>query len=92
MGTALTDRQLKELSRLTHKAWLCFDGDAAGEAATCAGWTRGGAGVRRPRRDLPPGRDPADPPASSTALGRAELPPTACGDRAAPDRQEAFFR
>src|SRR6185437_910043 len=32
MGTALTERQLKELYRLAHKVWLCFDGDAAGEA------------------------------------------------------------
>jgi DNA primase len=37
MGTALTDRQLKELSRLTTRVWLCFDGDAAGEAATLRG-------------------------------------------------------
>jgi DNA primase len=37
MGTALTERQLKELSRLAHKIWLCFDGDAAGEAATLRG-------------------------------------------------------
>ena len=29
MGTALTERQLKELSRLAHKVYLCFDGDAA---------------------------------------------------------------
>src|SRR5438874_9211625 len=37
MGTALTERQLKELSRLTTRVWLCFDGDAAGEAATLRG-------------------------------------------------------
>src|SRR6266511_2648456 len=37
MGTALTERQLKELSRLTARVWLCFDGDAAGEAATLRG-------------------------------------------------------
>ena len=30
MGTALTERQLKELGRLTRRLWLCFDGDAAG--------------------------------------------------------------
>src|ERR687888_1777640 len=34
MGTALTQRQLQELGRLTKRIWLCFDGDAAGEAAT----------------------------------------------------------
>src|SRR6478672_7859240 len=37
MGTALTERQLKELGRLTKRVWLCFDGDAAGEAATLRG-------------------------------------------------------
>src|SRR5438046_7431153 len=37
MGTALTERQLKELGRLTTRVWLCFDGDAAGEAATLRG-------------------------------------------------------
>ena len=37
MGTALTERQLKELSRLTRKLYLCFDADAAGEAATLRG-------------------------------------------------------
>ena len=37
MGTALTERQLKELSRLTNRVWLCFDGDAAGETATLRG-------------------------------------------------------
>ena len=37
MGTALTDRHLRQLSRLTRNLWLCFDGDAAGEAATLRG-------------------------------------------------------
>ena len=37
LGTALTERQLRELSRLTKKVVLCFDGDAAGEAATLRG-------------------------------------------------------
>src|SRR5439155_813296 len=32
MGTALTEQQLTELSRLTRHLWLCFDGDAAVEA------------------------------------------------------------
>ena len=61
MGTALTDRQLKELSRLTHKAWLCFDGDAAGEAATLRGMELAAAqGFDVRVVTLPPGRDPAD--------------------------------
>src|SRR6476661_6410816 len=37
MGTALTERQLRELNRLTKRLFLCFDGDAAGEAATLRG-------------------------------------------------------
>jgi DNA primase len=61
MGTALTDRQLKELSRLAHKAWLCFDGDAAGEAATLRGMELASAqGFDVRVVTLPPGRDPAD--------------------------------
>jgi DNA primase len=61
MGTALTERQLKELSRLTHKAWLCFDGDAAGEAATLRGMEIAAAqGFDVRVVALPPGQDPAD--------------------------------
>ena len=37
MGTALTEQQVKELSRLTRRLYLCFDADAAGEAATLRG-------------------------------------------------------
>src|SRR6185312_15853176 len=37
MGTALTERQLKELARLTTRLFLCFDSDAAGEDATLRG-------------------------------------------------------
>src|SRR6185436_15199519 len=37
MGTALTERQLKELGRLARRLVLCFDGDAAGEDATLRG-------------------------------------------------------
>ena len=97
MGTALTDRQLKELSRLTHKAWLCFDGDAAGEAATLRGMelaAEQGFDVRVVT--LPPGRDPADLAGEfDELLGRAE---TYLSYRVrleierAPDRQEAFVR
>jgi DNA primase len=28
-GTALTDKHIKTLKRLTHKIYLCFDGDKA---------------------------------------------------------------
>ena len=97
MGTALTERQLKELSRLTHKAYLCFDGDAAGEAATLRGMElAAGQGFDVRVVALPPGTDPADEPAGfEERLARAE---SYLGYRVrleierAPDRQEAFVR
>jgi DNA primase len=97
MGTALTERQLKELGRLTRRLVLCFDGDAAGEAATLRGMELAAAqGFEVKVVALPPGVDPADAPqelegrigAAETYLGyrvRLEV------DRA-PDRQEAFRR
>ena len=97
MGTALTERQLKELSRLTHKAWLCFDGDAAGEAATLRGMELAapqGFDVRVVT--LPPGRDPADLAGEfDELLARAEsyLSYRVRLEIArAPDRQEGFVR
>src|SRR5688500_15465431 len=97
MGTALTERQLKELQRLTRRVYLCFDSDAAGEDATLRGMelaTTLGFDVRVVT--LPKGQDPADAPAGFEArLGgaesyivyrvRLELDRT-------PDRQEAFVR
>ena len=97
MGTALTERQLKELQRLTSRLYLCFDADAAGEEATLRGMelaTTLGFDVRVVT--LPKGQDPADaPPGFEARLGgaasyvvyrvRLEL------DRS-PDRQEAFVR
>ena len=61
MGTALTEPQLKELRRLTGHLFLCFDADAAGEAATVRGMEladRAGFDVRIV--PLPPGQDPAE--------------------------------
>ena len=61
MGTALTEPQLKELRRLTSHLYLCFDADAAGEAATIRGMelaVRSGFDVRIV--PLPAGQDPAD--------------------------------
>src|SRR5204862_4004308 len=97
MGTALTDRQLKELSRLTHKLWLCFDGDAAGEAATLRGMELAAAqGFDVRVVALPAGTDPADDPerfeerlagAESYLVYRVRLE-----IERAPDRQEAFVR
>ena len=37
MGTALTESQLRDLSRLTKRVFLCFDADAAGQEATLRG-------------------------------------------------------
>jgi DNA primase len=97
MGTALTERQLKELGRLTARVWLCFDGDAAGEAATLRGMELAAAqGLDVRVVALPAGFDPADlADGFEERLGRAE---SYLGyrvrleiDRAA-DRQEAFVR
>jgi DNA primase len=97
MGTALTERQLKELGRLTTRVWLCFDGDAAGEAATLRGMELAAAqGLDVRVVALPSGFDPADlADGVDQRLGRAE---SYLGyrvrleiDRAA-DRQEAFVR
>ncbi|MFN2469188.1 MAG: DNA primase [Gaiellaceae bacterium] len=97
MGTALTERQLRELARATRRLYLCFDGDAAGEAATLRGMELAagqGLDVRVVR--LPAGQDPADVAerfehllgaAESYVMHRVRLEL----DRAA-DRQEAFVR
>jgi DNA primase len=63
MGTALTERQLRELNRLTKRVFLCFDADAAGQDATL----RGMALAVTNQFDvqvvvLPKGTDPADDP------------------------------
>ncbi len=74
MGTALTDRQLTELSRLTRRLFLCFDSDAAGEDATLRGMELAlakGFDVRIVA--LPKGKDPADDPDGFEArLGEAK--------------------
>jgi DNA primase len=97
MGTALTERQLRELSRLTKKVVLCFDGDAAGEAATLRGMDLAAAqGFDVRVVTLPTGLDPADlaggfeqhlAAATSYLLHRVRIEL----DRA-PDRQEGFVR
>jgi DNA primase len=61
MGTALTEDQLKELGHLTKRLFLCFDADAAGEAATLRGMDLAAArGFQVRVVALPPGVDPAD--------------------------------
>jgi DNA primase len=97
MGTALTERQLNELSRLTHKLFLCFDGDAAGEAATLRGMELAAAqGLEVKVVALPPGQDPADLAAEfDELLGRAESYLSyrvRLEVERAPDRQEGFVR
>jgi DNA primase len=97
MGTALTERQLKELARLTTRIWLCFDGDAAGEAATLRGMELAAAqGLDVRVVALPAGFDPADlAEGFEQRLARAE---SYVGYRVrleidrASDRQEAFVR
>jgi DNA primase len=97
MGTALTERQLKELNRLTSRIWLCFDGDAAGEAATLRGMELAAAqGFDVHVVALPGGFDPADlADGFEQRLGKAE---SYLGYRVrleierAADRQEAFVR
>jgi DNA primase catalytic core len=65
MGTALTERQLKELNRLTKRLFLCFDADAAGQEATLRGMELAvGQGFDVQVVALPKGTDPADDPAA----------------------------
>jgi DNA primase len=97
MGTALTERQLKELSRLTRKLYLCFDADAAGEAATLRGMDLAAAqGFDVRVVALPRGLDPADAAHGfEQRLGTAEgyvLYRVRLELERAPDRQEAFVR
>ncbi len=97
MGTALTERQLRELGRLTRKLYLCFDSDAAGQDATLRGMELAVAqGFDVRVVTLPPGQDPADAPdgfaqrldgAESYLLHRVRLEL----ERSA-DRQEGFVR
>jgi DNA primase len=74
MGTALTERQLRELSRLTQRVFLCFDSDAAGEEATLRGMELAIAqGFEVRIVALPKGKDPADDPSGfEERLGTAE--------------------
>ena len=75
MGTALTEQQLKELTRLTKRLYLCFDSDAAGEEATLRGMElalQRGFDVKVV--SLPRGKDPADDPAGFDVRLRAAEP------------------
>jgi DNA primase len=97
MGTALTERQLKELGRLTHALVLCFDGDAAGEAATLRGMELAAAqGFDLRVVAMPPGLDPADvAPDFEAHLSRAEpyaLYRVRIEIERAPDQRAAYER
>jgi DNA primase len=97
MGTALTEKQLRELGRLTRRVFLCFDADAAGQEATLRGMELAATqGFDVKVVTLPRDQDPADAPegfeerlgdAESYLLYRVRLEL----DRAA-DRQEAWIR
>jgi DNA primase len=97
MGTALTERQLRELGRLTKRLYLCFDADAAGEDATLRGMElAAGQGFDIRVVALPPGQDPADAPDDfEQRLGAAESYlhyRVRLELERATDRQEAFVR
>ena len=97
MGTALTERQLRELGRLTRKIFLCFDADAAGQEATLRGMELAAAqGFDVKVVTLPKGQDPADAPEGfEDRLGQAEsylLYRVRLEIERAADRQEGFVR
>jgi len=97
MGTALTDRQLRELGRLTKKIFLCFDADAAGQEATLRGMELAVAqGFDVRVVTLPPGQDPADAPEGfADRLQRAEsylVYRVRLEIERSADRQEGFVR
>jgi DNA primase catalytic core len=97
MGTALTERQLRELGRMTKKLYLCFDADAAGQDATLRGMELAvGQKFDVKVVTLPQGQDPADAPdgfadrlrtAESYLVYRVRLE-----IERATDKQQAFVR
>jgi DNA primase len=97
MGTALTERQLHELGRMTKKVFLCFDADAAGQEATLRGMELAATqGFDVKVVTLPSGQDPADSPSGfEERLGRAEsylVYRVRLEIERAADRQEGFVR
>jgi DNA primase len=97
MGTALTERQLRELGRLTKRLFLCFDADAAGQEATLRGMElAAGRGFDVKVVTLPPGQDPADSPEGfAQRLQTPESYPyyrTRLIFERSTDRQEAWIR
>jgi DNA primase len=97
MGTALTEEQLKELGHLTKRLFLCFDADAAGEAATLRGMDIAAArGFDVRVVPLPTGVDPADAADEFDALiGRSVgylVHRVEVETARAPSRQDGFAR
>jgi DNA primase len=97
MGTALTERQLRELGRITKKVFLCFDADAAGQEATLRGMELAASqGFDVKVVTLPSGQDPADSPSGfEDRLSRAEsylVYRVRLEIERASDRQEGFVR
>ena len=97
MGTALTERQLRELGRITKKLYLCFDADAAGQDATLRGMELAAAqGFDVRVVTLPRGQDPADAPDGfGERLGSAEsyvVYRVRLEIERSPDKQQAFIR
>ena len=97
MGTALTEAQVRELGRLTRRVFLCFDADAAGEAATLRGMELAASrGLDVRIVTLPPGLDPAE--VAADFEGRLSQAARYLPHRVrleverAPDRHEAFVR
>jgi DNA primase len=96
MGTALTERQLKDLFQLTTHVDLCFDADKAGQDATLRGMDL----ALRQKFDVrvvPPsesGKDPADDPGGFTRqLAKAVSYPVyrvRLEHARQPDRRRAF--
>ena len=97
MGTALTERQLRELGRMTKKLYLCFDADSAGQDATLRGMELAvGQGFEVKVVTLPQGQDPADAPEGfAERLGTAEsylVYRVRLEIERSADRQEGFVR
>jgi DNA primase len=96
MGTALTERQLRDLGRMTKRLFLCFDADKAGQDATLRGMELAvKQGFEVKVVPLPEGQDPADAPdAFAERLATPQSYPyyrTRLIVERASDRQEAWI-
>ncbi len=97
MGTALTERQLRDLRRVCSRLYLCFDGDKAGAEATLRGMDLAYREFDEVRVvGLEPGTDPAEAADGFAArLESAEAYPryrVKLEIERAPSREAAFQR